>query len=116
MTQKEIKSLRRPFVKELFRKNKLNLFFTLVGAMLGAIGNLIISILIKEIVDLISGTGKYQISTLLLFVAFGLALIVMAGTIDYFFLSRFRAKAIKQYRSFAFNQLLKKGIQGCLSK
>lgn len=111
VTKKEIKILRRPFVKELFRKNKLNLFFIVVAAMLDAVGSLVISWLLKEIVDLISGTGKYTISTLLVVTACGLALILLAGAIDYFFLSRFRVKAMQQYRAYTFNRLMKKGIQ-----
>lgn len=111
MTKKEIKTLRRPFVKELFRKNKLNLFFTVIAAMLVAVGNLVISWLIKEIVDLISGTGEYTISTLLVVTACGLALVLLAGVIDYFFQSRFRVKAMQQYRAYTFNLLMKKGIQ-----
>ncbi len=108
---KEIKILRHSFVTELFRKNKLNLVFTLIAAMIGAAGNLVISWLIKEIVDFISGISKYSIFTLLLVAAGGIALLLMAGTIDYFFLPRFRIKAMQQYRAYTFNQLLKKGIQ-----
>lgn len=108
---KEIRSLRRPFVKELFRKNKLNLMLTVMAAMIGAAGNLVISWLIKEIVDLISGISKYSISTLLLVTAGGVALLLLAGAIDYLFLPRFRVKAMQQYRAYTFNQLLKKGIQ-----
>lgn len=108
---KEIEVLRHSFVKELFRKNKLNLVFTLIAAMIGTAGSLVMSWLIKEIVDLISGISKYSIFTLLLVTAGGIALLLMAGIIDYFFLPRFRTKAMQQYRSYTFNQLLKKGIQ-----
>ena len=108
---KEIEILRHSFVTELFRKNKLNLVFTLIAAMIGTAGNLVMSWLIKEIVDLISGISQYSIFTLLLVTAGGIALLLMAGTIDYFFLPRFRIKAMQQYRAYTFNQLLKKGIQ-----
>ena len=53
--KKEIKALRRPFLRELFRENRFNLAMTLVSAALMAAGQLVISWLIKEIVDLISG-------------------------------------------------------------
>ena len=34
MTKKEIKALRRPFIKELFRNNKFNLAMTVIAACL----------------------------------------------------------------------------------
>ena len=36
MNKKEIKALRRPFLKELFRENKFNLSMTVLAALCGA--------------------------------------------------------------------------------
>ena len=109
--RKEIWALRRPFLRELFRENKLNLAMTLLSAALMAAGQLVVSWLIKEIVDLISGVSGYTIGTLLAIAGGGLALMAAAAAIDYVFLSRFRAKAMKQYREYVFSRLLEKGIQ-----
>ena len=111
MTKQELKALRRPFLKELFRKNKLNLILTLAAASLCAAGELVISWLLKGVTDLISGVGDYTIGQLLLIAAGGLLLLVLGGVLDYHFLSRFRSRAMKQYREYTFNQLMKKGIQ-----
>ena len=111
MNKKEIKALRRPFVKELFRKNKFNFAMTLTASLLTAASNLVISWLIKEISDLISGDCRYSYGTLLIIVGAACALLFLAWTLDHFFLSEFRAKAMKQYREYAFNQLMEKGIQ-----
>ncbi len=108
---KEIRALRRPFLRELFRDNKFNLTMTLVSAAFMAAGELVISWLIKEIVDLISGTSRYTFGVLLLIAGGGLALIALAAAIDHTFLSLFRAKAMKQYRGYVFGRLLDKGIQ-----
>ena len=107
----EIKALRRPFLRELFRENGFNLAMTLVSAALMAAGQLVISWLIKEIVDLISGISRFAFGTLLMIAGSGLLLMVLAAVIDYIFLSRFRAKAMKQYREYVFLRLLGKGIQ-----
>ena len=107
----EIKALRRPFLRELFRENGFNLAMTLVSAALMAAGQLVISWLIKEIVDLISGISRFAFGTLLMIAGSGLLLMVLAAAIDYTFLSRFRAKAMKQYREYVFSRLLGKGIQ-----
>jgi len=111
MTKQEIKALRRPFVRELFRGNRFNLCMTVIAALLLASSNLVISWLIKEISDLISGNGSYRFGTLLLIAAFGMAFILISSLLDWSFLSRFRAKAMQQYRSYAFDRLMEKGIQ-----
>ena len=111
MTKKEIKALRRPFIRELFRSNKLNLIMTLIASVCNSAGSLIISWLIKEIVDLISGVSAFTIGELLIFAGGGLALVLLSGMLDYIFLSRFRSKAMKQYREYVFDRLLNKGIQ-----
>ena len=66
MNKKEIQALRRPFLKELFRENKFNLAMTVLAALLGAAGALVISWLLKEVSDLISGVSPYRMGTLLL--------------------------------------------------
>ena len=109
--QKEIRALRRPFLRELFRGNRFNLAMTLISAALMAAGELVVSWLIKEIVDLISGISGFTFGTLLAIAGGGLTLMVLAAVIDYTYLSRFRAKAMKQYREYVFNRLLEKGIQ-----
>ena len=109
--KEEIKALRRPFLRELFRENRFNLAMTLVSAALMAGGELVVSWLIKEIVDLISGISPFTFGTLLLIAGGGLLMMVLAAAIDYTFLSRFRAKAMKQYREYVFSRLLDKGIQ-----
>ena len=111
MTKKEIKALRRPFIKELFRNNKFNLAMTVIAALFSAAASLVISWLVKEIADLISGVGAYRFSTLLFLAAGVFALFLLGGAIDYFFLARFRARAMQQYRGYVFARLMEKGIQ-----
>ena len=111
MEKKELKALRRPFLKELFRKNKFNLTMTVIAAFLAAAVELVISWLIKEVADLISGDSKYGFGMLLIIAAGGFALFILAWVIDRFFLAEFRAKAMKQYREYAFDRLMEKGIQ-----
>lgn len=110
MNKKEIKALRRPFLKELFRENKFNLAMTVLAALLGAAGALVISWLLKEVSDLISGDCPYSMGTLLLIAGGGIALHVIAWILDCAFLTEFRAKAVKQYREYVFSRLMEKGI------
>ena len=111
MTKKEIRALRRPFLKELFRNNKFNLAMTVLAALCGAAAELVISWLIKEIADLISGACPYGFTTLLIVAGGAFALLGLGWILDRTFLSEFRAKAMKQYRKYVFGRLLEKGIQ-----
>ncbi|MBQ2070813.1 MAG: ABC transporter ATP-binding protein [Oscillospiraceae bacterium] len=111
MTKKEIKALRRPFIKELFLNNKFNLAMTVLAALLGAAAELVISWLIKEVADLISGECPYRFETLLIITGGAFALFGLGWILDRSFLSEFRAKAMKQYREYVFDRLMEKGIQ-----
>ena len=111
MTKEEIKALRRPFVKELYRNNKFNLFMTVLSALIAAAANLVSSWTLKGISDLIAGDADIKFVTLLLVAAASLAMQLLAWVLDRTFLSAFRARAMRQYRKYAFDRLLEKGIQ-----
>ena len=111
MNKKEIQALRRPFVKELFRNNKFNLVITVLAAFLAAVSELVISWTIKGISDLISGDTTIRFGALLFIAGIGFALMLIAWALDRTFLSRFRARAMQQYRKYAFDRLMEKGIQ-----
>lgn len=110
VTKQETKALRRPFVRELFRKNKFNLVMTVAAAFLAAVSELVISWTIKGISDLISGDSAISFRTLLFVAIAGFALMGLAWVLDTLFLSEFRARAMRQYRKYAFDRLLEKGI------
>ena len=105
------RALRRPFLRELFRGNKFNLAMTVIAALFGAAAELVISWLIKEVADLIAGSSAYGFGALLIIAGVGFALLGIAWILDRQFLSAFRAKAILQYRAYAFERLMEKGIQ-----
>ncbi|MBR6472247.1 MAG: ABC transporter ATP-binding protein [Firmicutes bacterium] len=111
MSKEEIKALRRPFIKELFRNNKFNLTMTVIACFLAATSEIVVSWLIKDISDLISGDSSMGFKTLLLIAIGGFALMGVAWILDCVFLSEFRSKAMKQYREYAFFRLMEKGIQ-----
>ena len=111
MNKKEIQALRRPFIREFFRGNKINFAMTVTAALLSAAGSLAVSWLIKEVADLISGESPFGIGTLLLIAGGAFALFLLAGALDRAFLSEFRARAMKQYRKYVFDRLMEKGIQ-----
>ena len=111
MNKKELKALRRPSLRELFRKNRFSFGMTFLAAVLCAAAELVISWLVKEVPDLISGDCPYSLGTLLLVALGAFALLFLGMAMDRTFLSRFRSRAMQQYRAYAFDRLLEKGIQ-----
>ena len=105
------RALRRPFLKELFRHNRFNLAMTVLASLLCSAGALVISWLIKQVSDLISGSCPYGMGTLLTFAGVGILLHVLSWLLDSAFLAEFRSKAMKQYRGYVFKRLMEKGIQ-----
>ena len=70
----------------------------------------------KEIIDLIVGVSLFDLQSLLIIALFCGLLLLIGSVIDYCFLSKFRAKAMKQYRTFVFDKILQKGIQAFSSE
>lgn len=116
MDKKKLRKLRRPYIKVLFKNNKLNLLMTSIASILQSIGALVISWLIKEISDLIAGTSQFDFKTIIIVTLLGLLLFVVAWIIDWIFYPRFFAKPMKQYRDYVFERLMKKGIQSFSSE
>ena len=116
MDKKQLKELRRPYVRQFFKKNRLNLALTVFSAVLAGAANLGISWSLQKVFDVIDGNTSLGLGTVVLISVGFLGLLLLSGTIDYFFLSKFRAKAVKQYRDHVFEELTKKGIQAFASE
>lgn len=111
MNKQEIRALRLPFINELFRNNRFNLAMTAAAALCGAVAELVLSWLLKEVADLITGECSFGFSSLLIIAAGVLALNLLGWFLDRVFLSEFRTKAMRQYREYVFHRLMEKGIQ-----
>ena len=84
---------------------------TVLAALLTSASKLVISWTIKGISDLISGDADISFGTLIFVAASGFVLLILAWVLDRAFLPAFRARAMRQYRKYAFERLLEKGIQ-----
>ncbi len=111
MNKKEKQALRRPFLREMFRGNRLNLAMAVAAGSLAAVSNMVISWLIKEVSDLIAGASRFSFGTLLAIMGSAVLMLVLSAVLDYFFLSRFISRSMKQYRSYVFGRIMEKGIQ-----
>ena len=112
MKKKTSKALRSKF----YDNNKLNLTMAILGTTVLSIAILCVPYLMQQVIDLIAGTGENNWKYLFLI---GIAIVIMelfSGICTYYFRTSFSTKAVAQYRSYAFSELLNKDIQGFHNK
>lgn len=104
-------SLRKNFIRQFYRGNLINFTVAMLGIVVVAAVNLLISWLIQEIIDVSSGNSSAfalnELAALTLAAVFG---IVFSSFLSYISRPRFISKAMSQYKNFAFGELTKKGI------
>lgn len=101
----------RPFTRQFYRGNGGYFALAMAQTVLGTAAQLMISWLLQQIIDLITGANTvFTLSELAMLAAVCVALIVAAYMAAYFSKPKFIAKAIGQYKTYAFERLSRKGI------
>lgn len=104
-------SLRKNFTRQFYRGNVLNFIVAMLGIMVVAAVNFLISWLIQEIIDVSSGNSSaFALNELVALTFAAVFGIVFSSFLSYISRPRFIAKAMLQYKNFAFSELTKKGI------
>ncbi len=116
MDKKELKALRRPYLTQFIKHNRFNLAITVFSAVLASAANLGISWVLQKVFDVMDGNTVLTLGQVVLAAVGFLSLLFISGAIDYFFLPKFRARAIKQYKEYVFLELTKKGVQAFASE
>jgi len=99
--------MKKEFIRQFYKKNKLNLFLSIVSSILLGILMLAISIMLQVVIDIASnGTVNQLYKVGLLFIG-----LVVVGILVYLLnntvIPCFIAKAIKQYKQYAFSLIVK---------
>ncbi len=101
----------RIYTKQLYKGNVVFLICELCAILISAVGALMVSWLIQQLIDLIGG---YETGFSLLELTFiALAVIgglVVAGLLEFFSKPRFISRGIAQYKEYVFEELTKKNI------
>lgn len=105
----------RPFTRQFYRGNGVCFLFALCETLLGAIGALLVSWLMQQLIDRIGG---YDTGFTLAELA-GLTLLLIAGIAAAFLIScvfrpKFVTRGISQYKAYVFEELMKKNISAFL--
>lgn len=116
MDKKELKALRKPYLTQFIKHNRFNLAITVFSAVLASAASLGISWVLQKVFDVMDGSTSMTLGQVVLVSVGFLMILLVSGAIDYFFLPKFRARAIKQYKEYVFNELTKKGVQAFASE
>lgn len=105
------REIRRLFVRQFYRRNKLNFVLAFAATVVMAFANLVISWLLQQIMDLMAGSGNTLSLGGICWVLLGIvATIILVGAVRAYALPRFFTRAMGQYKDYAYSQLLKKNI------
>lgn len=105
------KAYRNSFIKQFYKGNIGRLLLGVLYTVLIAAANLVISWLLQQIIDVASGTDTgFSFEQLIMIAVGGIALFVVAYTVNYFSRPRFIAKASQQYKNYVYSELAKKDI------
>ncbi len=101
----------RPYTKQFYKGNIVYFIFALCETLLGAIGALLVSWLIQQLVDLISGyeTG-FDLPQLTIITLVLIGELAAANMISYHFKPKFVIRGISRYKEYVFGELTKKNI------
>ena len=101
----------RPYTKQFYKGNFIYFLFALCETLFAAIGSLLVSWLIQQLVDLIGGyeTGfdLLQLTVITVALIVGVA---VANMISYHSKPKFITRGISQYKEYVFGELTKKNI------
>lgn len=95
-----------PLAQNFFRDNIFNLFMAVLGTTVLSIAILCVPQLIQLLIDFLANKNDYSIWRILLLAAGILVMELFAGICIYFFRTRFSAKAVAEYRKYAYNYLI----------
>lgn len=102
---------------QFYRKNRLIYCIALVAALLTSTLNLIVSWIMQQLIDVASGAAGTMSFAELIWLSLGFLVFCAAVMmLSYASEPRFLARAIRQYREFAFRRLTEKSISPSATK
>ncbi len=101
----------RPFVRQFYRGNRIRLALSFALTLFMVASNMLISVLLQLVVDLVGGKDiGMGIEGILWIALLGFLLAMIATALTYVSRPRFTARAMEQYKNYVFSLLSKKSI------
>lgn len=104
-------AMRRRFTEQFYRRNRAGLLAAVLACFMGAALNLVISWLMQQIIDACSDvpTALPLIKQVWVFFAL-VAGFILTAAVDYSSRPRFICRAMRQYKEYAYSEVMKKSI------
>ena len=101
----------RPFIRQFYRNNGLQLFLAVICTILSTAAAMMISWLIQQIIDMTTGADiGFTFSQIVILSVAVLAIEAASWGFAYVSKPRFITRGIGQYKEYVFDQICKKGI------
>ena len=104
------KTLRAELVSQFYRNNYCALFLAIIASVLSGTTGIIVSWIIKELIDIISGQGTLTLNQVLLICAGFIGFVLIISLLNYISEPTFVRRAMSQYKDKAFSFLSMKNI------
>ena len=104
------RSIRAELVSRFYRKNHCALFTAITASVLNGITGLVVSWIIKELIDILSGQSAYTLTEMSLICLSFLGFAVVTTILNYLAEPAFIRRAMTQYKNRAFQFLSMKNI------
>lgn len=102
---------RKEFTAKFYQHNKWNFFLAMTSTVLTAVGTLLVSWLMQQIIDTASGyENRFSILSLTFILLAIVVELLAASILDYYAKPRFIKRAMSQYKEYVFEQMSKKNI------
>lgn len=102
---------RKTCIRQFYKGNRVSFSAGVVTAFLTGGVNLAVSWLIQQLIDTITGLPDALGLSSLVWLAAGLVCFILGlGTVDYYVKPQFLKRAVRQYKEYAFDALLKRNI------
>lgn len=105
------RKLRRPFIQQFFKGNRINLFISLLYSIFLVITQLYMAWLMQVLTDTATGSSHtYAFRQIVILALAGVAMFVFTAALRYISMPRFLSKGMGQYKDYVFKQISQKSI------
>ncbi|MEW8956238.1 ABC transporter ATP-binding protein [Clostridium sp.] len=101
---------RSQYVNQFYENNKLNFYMSIFVCILAAVYNIINALLLQQLIDVAAKGTLEQLKIVIFKYAIFMAGFVVICLLKRHFINNYSEKAMKQYKNYAFNNLLKKNM------
>lgn len=107
----------RPYTKQFYRGNIGYFSLAMLASLIGCVGALLVSWLLREITDMMSGYGtRFDLSGITLIAIIAVGISILSNVLQYFSTPSFVTRAISQYKEYVFAKIIKKNISAFSSE